>query len=122
MSGVLLEIVMGMSTHVVAVRALDDSSKFEKMLNLKDACETAGVDYPQECVDFFKKVSDLHPGESAELLTSQAMDIDLKYDIKNYPELANICQEWSDDMQSGFEVEVSKIPSWIKKIRFYNSW
>jgi hypothetical protein len=113
---------MGMSTHVIAVRALDDSSKFEKMINLKLACETAGVDYPQECIDFFVKVSDCGPGESVELLTSEATDINLKYDIKKYPELAGICQKWSDDSRSGFEVEVSKIPSWIKKIRFYNSW
>jgi len=114
---------MGMSTHVVAVRALDDSSKFEKMLNLKDACETAGVDYPQKCIDFFNKVSGSHPEESAEYLTQQAMDIDLEYDIKKYPELAGICQKWSDrDMCSGFEINLEKIPSWIKKIRFYNAW
>lgn len=113
---------MGMSTHVVAVRAIDDQSKFDKMLKLKEACESAGVHYPQECIDFFEKVCGCGPGESVKYLTGQAMDIDLKYDIKKYPELTGIAKEWRDDCAQGFEVDVTKIPSWIKKIRFYNSY
>ena len=76
---------MGMSTHIVAVRELDNASEFSKMLQVKAACETAGISYPQECVDFFKKVSNCHPGESEETLLEYAQDIDLKYDSTKYP-------------------------------------
>ena len=114
---------MGMSTHVVAVRAIDDQSKFDKMIKLKEACDSANVSYPQECIDFFDKVCDCGPAESVDYLTGQAMNIDLEYDIKKYPELAGIAEKWNDDdMCSGFEIDITKIPSWIKKIRVYNAY
>jgi len=112
---------MGMSTHVVAVRELDNESEFNKMLQVKAACETAGISYPQECVDFFKKVSGCTPGESEEYLLEQAQDIDLEYDWQKYPELRGALSEWSTDYASGYEVDLRKIPSWIKKLRFYNA-
>lgn len=113
---------MGMSTHVVAVRQLDNASEFNKMLQVKAACETANISYPQECVDFFKKVSGCHPGESEEVLIEYAQDINLEYDTGKYPELKGICSEYKSDMCEGYEIDVRKIPPWIEKIRFYNSW
>ena len=43
---------MGMYAHVKGVRDLD--GKFQGMMEIKLACEKAGVSYPEEVKEYFK--------------------------------------------------------------------
>ena len=43
-------------------------------------------------------------------------------DSTKYPELKGACKEYRAEMCEGYEIDLRKIPAWIEKIRFYNSW
>ena len=92
---------MGMSTHVIGFKPADE--KWHKMKAVWDACEKAGIDTPEEVIDFF---ADEPPDENGVVV---------------YIEETDYCKEWKDDMKEGFEIEVYKLPKDVKIIRFYNS-
>lgn len=98
---------MSMSTSVIAFQPPDE--KWKKMKAVYDAAIEANIDVPEEVWDFFN-------GDPPE---DSGVSINLSYDHKD------ICQEWSDDMQNGYELDLEKLKDkfpHITKIRFYNSF
>lgn len=91
---------MGMSTHVVGYTPPD--ARWQAMADLYDACKKAKVEVPEEVMAFFN----YGPPDSA------GVEVDLR----------KVVTVWKDDYREGFELEVAKIPSSVKTIRFYNSW
>lgn len=91
---------MGMSTHVYGIVPADD--KYNEMKALYDMCKKNDVSVPDEVWDFF----DGDVPDSAGMQTS----------------LDDASTEFSSDMETGYEVDISKIDPKIKIIRFTNSW
>jgi hypothetical protein len=121
-----------MSTYVIGFRPPD--AKWLKMKEVYDACEAAGISIPDEVDDFFNG----EPPDEA------GVRVDLE-DAKEYEQPAMIqngggfmvpapasnkpkkkklgcVKPWHDDMQEGFEVDVTKLPKDVTIIRFYNSY
>lgn len=93
---------MSMGTHIVGFAPPDD--KWKQMRSVWEACEAAGVPAPQEVIDFFN-------GEPPD---EQGIEVDL--------EDHDCVSEYSADMQSGYEVDLRKVPANVQYIRFYNSF
>lgn len=99
---------MSMSTHITGVRDLD--GKFAKMAAIKTACEAAGVQYPLELNEYFGNF----PGESIEYLKREMEEIDLGR--------GGAVAHRQEDATDIFELDLSKLPPEVKKIRFKNSY
>lgn len=89
---------MGMSTHVVGIRQPD--ALWYKHKAVWDACVAANVQVPQITLEFFGGTSPDPAGISVPVPI----------------------RAWAADMQEGFEIDVSEIPSSVITLRFYNSW
>ncbi len=98
---------MSMSTHIRGVRDLGKNKQFDKMLQVKIACELAEIAYPQEVVNYFK-----YPKESVEYLTREMESIDIDKAVTKY----------NKDSTSGYEVVLDKLPKDVVSIKFENSW
>lgn len=96
---------MSMSSSVVGVRDLDGT--FAKMAAVKEACEDAEVDYPDLVKQYFK-----YPGEDIEYLKSEMESMDISAAVT----------ERNEDAVNIWEVDLSKLPEGVKKIRFSNSY
>lgn len=99
---------MGMSTYVYGIKPADED--FQRMLDAWKACNSAGMSIPKELIDYF--------GESAETIygpDSSGVLIHLTYE-------ADAVTEWCSEMQEGYEVDITKLPTDIKVIRFVNSY
>lgn len=92
---------MSMSTHAVGFRQADE--QWRKMKAAWEACEAVGAPIPVEVSNFF---DDEPPGDKP------GMEI----------ALGDACVEYTDDMISGYEVDVSKLPAELTIIRVYNSF
>lgn len=93
---------MGMSTHVVGIRPPD--AKWKQMKAVWDACKTAGVDPPDEVLEFFNH----SPPDPA------GIEVRLE---------GNPCvRAYNDAMRQGFEVEIDKLPKNVTTVRFFNSY
>jgi len=96
---------MGASTYIVGIRDLD--KKFKSMLQLRQSCDKVGATYPKELETYFGDhivLSDEDlPGGMAEVTLS-----DLKGAIEGD-------MEYGD----GAFIDLTKLPSDIKKIRIY---
>jgi hypothetical protein len=93
---------MGMSTHVVGIRPPD--AKWTQMKAVWDACKLAGVEPPDEVLEFF----DHAPPDPA----------GIRVELEGKP----CIRAFNDDMRQGFEVDISKLPKNVTVVRFYNSW
>ncbi len=93
---------MSMSMGVIGSVPADD--KWKEMKAVYEACQEAGVNLPEEVVEFF--------GEGCEEpCEMNGMEVEIPY------------KEWTDgEAKQGIEIEVKKIPKNVKKIRFYNSF
>ncbi len=100
---------MGMSTSIVAVRDLRET--FDKMWAAKEACEEAGIDYPEELKKYFGSNIEYDCKDSAE----QEM---LTYSLSGEPGVV----QWGAEMQEGYEVDLRKLPKDVKIIRFFNAF
>ena len=96
---------MGMSTRVVGVRDL--GGQFDKMMKAKLACDDAGIGYPKEVEDYFE-----YPKESEECIRKGMQEIDI----------GDAVDQINRDGTSGYEVDLSKLSSEVKAIRFTNNW
>jgi len=94
---------MGMSSSVDGIVQADD--KFNEMKAIWEMCENTNVAIPQEVVDFFD-------GERPD-------DAGVVVWINNNSQAVT---EYNDDMQEGFEVDISKLDPKFKIIRFVNSY
>lgn len=101
---------MGMSTSIIGVRDL--RQQFDKMWKAKEACEQAGIGYPEEVKKYFVD----YINESKPAVESEMLHFDLKntsgVTLYNNPDAASV----------GYEVDIRKLPKDVKIIRFYNSW
>lgn len=94
---------MGMCTYLIGFKPKDN--KFNAMKLVYEACEHAKIPPPKEVVDFFEGYN---PDDSG-------------VRVDNFPEGA-MCK-WNDNNGSeGIEVNLDKLPSDIRILRFVNSW
>lgn len=98
---------MGMSMHVRAIRPADD--KWLKMKAIWDSCQDAGVEPPVEVDDFFAGEQPNPAGVVAATEGSYS---------KNVPWLRNL----AEDDETGFEVDLTKLPDGVKVLQFICSW
>ena len=68
-----------------------------------EACENVGVPIPKETENFFDGIK---PGDRPGQEVS----------------LGDAIKKWSDDSREGYELDIFKLPSNLKIIRFFNSW
>ena len=68
------------------------------------ACETAGVDIPDDVLDFFDG-DERGPDQPGAV-------IDIEQAVTAYV----------DDAQQGYDVDITKLPKSLRIIRFYNAW
>lgn len=98
---------MGMSTHVTGVRDLD--GQFSKMIAVKLACESAGIDYPDDVENYFNG----EPENSEADLRLNMAEVDIK---------TAVTKDNGREMENSFVVDLSKLPEEVKAIRFTNSY
>ncbi len=89
---------MSMSTHVEGFVPADE--EYAKMKAVWDACDSAGIEIPEDVFDFFDEVKP----------TGLGMRIDLKL------------EDYRNGEDEGFKLLVSDIPKNVKTILFFNSW
>ena len=91
---------MGVSTFVRGIKPPDD--KHRKMVAIYNNCEDLEIELPGDVDEYFE-------GEEPE---EDGVLVDIPY------------EEWSSKAgnSTGVEVELSKIPKHVTRIRFENSW
>lgn len=92
---------MSFGVAVSGERDLSDNSQFQRLLEVKKACDLAQVSYPPEVHGFFK-----HPKESEETLRSQM----------SYVEIKEAVRDESNSYGGRYVVDLSKIPPDVKSI------
>ena len=97
---------MGMSTHIVGLRDLD--GKFKQMIDVKLACEKAGIDYPQGVSRYF----DGNESEPVIYLEENLREVDISKAVSEY----------LGESKNGYTVDITKLPKDVNEIRFYNSY
>lgn len=99
---------MGMSTHVVGIIP-GDTELHKGMMSIWRTCIKMKVSVPDEVIKYF---GDEDSDEAGKLV-----DIERTKHTKNSP-----VTPWQDESAQGFEVDVTKLPPGVTKLRFYNSW
>ena len=92
---------MGMSSRVEFFQPPD--REWDQKKAVYDACVCAGVGIPEEVSEFFN-------WETPEECLGKEIKV---------PEAVS---DYSSDMKSGFEIDLSKLPKQVKFIRFINSF
>jgi len=93
---------MSMSMHVVGYMPADE--QWIKMKSAWDACSAAGINPPDEVLDFFDESYPYDaPGKEVDLEGISA-------------------KKWSNECSSGYEIDVELLPKNIRIMRFYCSW
>ena len=95
---------MSMSTSVIGIKPPDE--KFKKMYAIYKACETAGVSTPPEVDEYF---NDEPPDEAGVLIFMSGA---CEYEA---------VKQWEDESGFGYEIDITRLPKDITKIRFVNS-
>ena len=88
--------------HVVGFRPPDET--WHRMKAAYDACNSANVPIPKEVDDYF---GDEEPDPSG---------VEIK--LTNH----ECCEDYSPEMVEGFEVDLTKLPKGITKLRFTVNW
>lgn len=97
-----------MSMHVYGLRDRTSPAHLQKVAVLK-ACQEAGVQLPKELDDYFKV-----DGRKLECVSpDDAITIPLRTPVTS-PYVAH--------SETGYDVDLDKIPQGVKTIRFCNSW
>lgn len=98
---------MGMSTHIEAFIP-DTDAEFQKHKKVLLACLDANISLPEESEIYFgSKWPDLY-----------LLDEKLKFNLV----FKSHYVEYKSGDSDGFEIDLSKLPKSVSKIRFYNSW
>ncbi len=98
---------MGMSSHIQAFIP-DTDATYQKHKKVLLVCLEAGVGLPKETAEYFGS------SEPEEYLLDEKLSVTLKLG-KHY-------EEYNAEMCEGFEVDLTKLPKGITKLRFYNSY
>lgn len=96
---------MGMSMHAVAIVPPTDD-RFEEYKKVWEACKAANIAIPDEVLKYF----DEEPPHEDGIIR----DIGSEYGT-NHP----CCSWWNEDMRSGYEIEIDKLPPNTKRVRVY---
>jgi len=91
---------MSMLTHIYGFRPPD--AKWKKMKAAFDACEAAETEVPQSVWAFFNHETPSEAGVAVSI----------------GPAISPICEDGVD----GFEVDLTKLPKDVTKLRFVNSY
>ena len=107
---------MGMSTHVKGIVPKDDD-EFQGMKIILETCIKQEITPPKEVLDYFN----IDLGEDDYLCDCEEV-FDEKGIVVEDDIMKAAIEEYSEDMGSGYDVDIRKLPFNIKIIRFYNSW
>lgn len=99
---------MGMSTHIEAFIP-DTDPEYQKHKKIVIACLEADVSLPKETSDYFF---------GYKLPTTRMLEEKLKIELKEGEHYV----DWRDESSEGFEVDLTKLPKGVTKLRFYNNW
>jgi hypothetical protein len=94
---------MGMSTHIEAFTP-DTDAEYQKHKKIWDLCEQSNVSLPQETKEYFKGCDQVEERLEIELIKGQHYD------------------DWNRNSSEGIEVDLTKLPKGVTKLRFYNAW
>ena len=97
---------MSMSSHVKGIVPADD--KFQMMYKIWKTCYEGEVSIPEEVREFFGLEFE---GEEPD---PTGLEIAIEH--------TEAVKDWTAEMSTGFEVDLTKLPKNVKIIRFYNSW
>ncbi len=98
---------MGMSTHIKAFIP-DTDPEYQKHREILLFCHKQEVSLPKETSDYFG------------ILFPQPY---ILYDILEKELQAGFhYTDWHDESSKGFEVDLTKLPAGVTKLRFYNNW
>lgn len=100
---------MGMSTHIEAFIP-DTNSEYQKHKEILEMCIKHDVYLPEQTAVYF--------GQSVPYIG--LLDEKLRLELKEGINYTN----WSDSEEGsqGFEVDLTKLPKGVTKLRFYNNW
>ena len=90
---------MSVTTYIKFLRSKDDPT-YQKYLKVLEACDKAGVDYPDDIAEYF--------GEDGD----PEYPLEVEFEPKRY----------IDDMEEIWEIKVSDIPEGVVTIQFVNSY
>ncbi len=97
---------MSMFSSIKGVRDLD--GKFAEMARIKDLCEDAGVSIPEEVMEYFGG----RYREATSYLRAKMEEVDISCAVtESHPDSTDL-----------WEVDLKKLPSEVKAIRFTNSY
>jgi hypothetical protein len=103
---------MSMNTHIVGIKAADETWK--KMKAVYDACIAADAPVPDKVDDYFGGASPDPHGVIVDLENCGKKRNGLHPAVKEYND--------SENESSGYEIEIAKLPKDLTHIRVYNSW
>lgn len=98
---------MGMSTHIKAFIP-DTDPEYQRHRKVLLACDEAEVSLPKETAEYFGVID----------FDKNTLDDKLEFDIKN----SDCLSKWKDHDADGYEIDLTKLPQGVTKIRFYNEW
>lgn len=98
---------MSMSTHIEALMP-DTDPEYQRHKKVFLTCMEANVSLPKETQTYFG-TSYGYPG-----VLTEKLQIELT-EGEHFTEI-------NEDSEKGFEVDLTKLPPGITKLRFYNSW
>lgn len=93
---------MSMSTYVIGFKPPDE--KWKAMKKVWDACQAADIDTPKDVEEYFD-------GDEPD-------DAGVVVELRKHA----CCKEYGAEMQSGYEIDVTKLPKDVTIIRFVNSY
>lgn len=98
---------MGMSTHIKGF-ILDTDPEYQKHKEVLLFCHKAEVSLPSETAAYFG-IQFPQP-----YILEEKLEMQLEKGV-HY-------EGWREDGSGGFEVDLTKLPKGVTKLRFYNSW
>ena len=107
---------MGMSTCVVGIIPKDDD-EFKRMTSILTNCIVQEIAPPKEVLDYFN----IDLGEDDYLCDCEEV-LDEKGVIVEDSLIKAAVEAYSGEMESGYDIDIRKLPSNVKIIRVYNSW
>lgn len=98
---------MGMSTHIRGFIP-DTDPEYQKHKKVLLVCDEADVELPRETAEYF---GSKYPDPE---ILEEKLEVEL-VEGQHY-------EEYRAEMSEGFEVDLTKLPKGVTKIRFYNSY
>jgi len=96
-----------MSTHIVAFIP-DTDKEYQRHKKILQACSEGEVSLPPETANYF----------GYELPEDYLLEDKLSVNLERGVHY----EDWRDESSAGFEVDLTKIPKGVTKLRFYNNW